>query len=204
MKKIISVLLVMVLSAGFSGLAAAGSTFNIKPKLTVTLSPEKDKLLAVYEVENLTSGIITHSQDDEYRYAINLVYSDNGYVEVATGNMDNAYSANVSQYLVGGSHAVFAVKEIAITQEMKDNPGFYRMFLSASGPNVYPVETVFYIPEGLDAYEEKNIESIYDLVLETRTRLEYLFSRAMPVLRQARNYARYAYVYAYWAYRYVR
>lgn len=137
-------LLGVLLTLCLSTLAFAAP--RIKASLDVEISQDKKYLNAIYTIENLTDKMIAPSQSDTYHYAIRNV--DTG-KEVAKGELDDAFVTSVSQYASPYAHAVFAVKNIPITNEMKNNPGFYLMFLCVSGDNVLGEETVFYIPENL-------------------------------------------------------
>jgi hypothetical protein len=119
---------------------------DLQGTLTVQIAEDRAGLLIMYSVRNLGPYTIPPNPNEKYAYTIRNVQTG---VEVKYGNLDSAFQTNVSQYVVGYGHAVFAVKKIAIPAAMKSNPGFYLIFLNC-GPISNGEETVFYIPANLD------------------------------------------------------
>lgn len=180
----------MVVLLGFAGIAnvvEAEAAQRVRGDLSVEVSPEGNRLNVVYTIENLTAWIIAPSQKDEYRYTIRNVQTG---VEVAHGNLDSAFDADVSQYAMPYGHAVFAVKQIPITDEMRDDSGFYLMFLTNTFVNCNGEETVFYIPENLGGGINAQLNSIHEIVSETRSHFEYQFSQVRYRLRKIQRYVK--------------
>lgn len=144
MSRCIALLLICGVMLG-SLMPYAYSYPNLEARLSVNIAEDRAHLHIVYEVKNLTANLIGPDPSDAYHFTIRNVATGE---EVIQGTLDSALQTNVSQYASPYAHAVFAVKRVPIPDSMKNNPGFYLIFLNV-GHNILGEETVFYIPANL-------------------------------------------------------
>jgi hypothetical protein len=147
MKKLFLMVVFFIISIFFLyPVSAFAYNANIDSKLTVEISEDRQNLIVLYEIKNNSNSLLPPDQSDTYAYEIRNVATGK---QILGGNLESAYQTNISQYASPYAHAIFAVKKIPIPDEMKQNPGFYLMFLFG-GRNINAEETVFYIPKNID------------------------------------------------------
>ena len=144
---------IIILSLLMIGVCSQASAQVIRGHLATEITRDDNFVDTQYIVENLTAGIIGPNFNDTYHYTIRNVATGE---EVAQGTLASAFDVAVSQYVAPYAHAVFAVKNIPITTEMKQNPGYYLIFLSATTGYVYACESVFYICDSINPKKKNN------------------------------------------------
>lgn len=140
-KKIILLIVGIIVCSATAVWASA----SLQGTLTVTLSEDRANLEIMYTVRNMTGSIIPPNSAEKYYYTIRNVATGR---EVMRGTLNSAFQTNVSQYAAPYAQAVFAIKRVAIPAAMKNNPGYYLIFLAA-GPISNGDEAVFYVPANL-------------------------------------------------------